>query len=52
VNRPGPDLKYGQDRDREQKRLDALRDHASDALMKSNSSRRSAKNSGFSRVVS
>ena len=52
MNRAGPDLEYGQDRDRKQQRLDALRDHASDALMKSNSSRRSRRNSGFSRVVS
>jgi hypothetical protein len=46
-----PDLEDHDRRDRQQKCLGALRDHVSDALMKSNNSRRNARNCGFSCVV-
>ena len=43
---------YEERGDRKQQRPDALGDHVSEALMKSNNSRRSLRNSGSSRVVS
>ena len=51
MNRARPYLEGKQQGDGKRQRLDAIRHHASDALMKSNSSRRNRKNSGFSRVV-